>query len=172
MSRILKLPLAWSRPEPRPGFVGNKGLSQNQRAGLAYQRAVCAAMGGHAGAWFAFEDKEGRGICQPDLYFSLGPDAPLVLVEVKLTFTLEGIDQLLKLYAPVLALTFGRPILPVLVAKNLTPTARTYPVVGSMVEALRIARPGLPTIIHWLGTTPGPLAPPVGGFTIPARMPR
>lgn len=159
--------MAYARPLARPGFPARANTIA-QRKGLAYQKAVCKALLGHSGAWFEFEDAIGPGICQPDLYFTLGGEArALALVEIKLTYTQEALDQLLRLYSPVLALAFHLPVFPVVICKNLTPRATALPICGDFASALRASRPGLPSICHWLGASPLPLAPPAGGFTSP-----
>jgi hypothetical protein len=61
---------------------------------------------------------------QPDLFVVL--DDRTLLFEFKLSFTLEGIQQLQNIYAPALGSIFQRPVVCCQVARNLRPLAAIY----------------------------------------------
>lgn len=130
-----------------------KGLTPPQRLGRRYQRRL----GRHLRElfpgfeikeepWILFEDSNGSGAASPD--FVLHLYNMILLVESKLTFTLEGVRQLLGLYQPLLEmLEPGVPIVPILAARGL--------VVGLVVPRLN--------------SLEGFLSPPEHEFLVPPR---
>ena len=145
---------AWlERPRQYPPPAGAQ-----QRAGLAYERRVAAALPlARRGIWYGFEDEAGYGICSPDLVWVLG--AEVVVFECKLTDRPEAKAQLLGLYLPVAAAVHCRSVRGVVVVKHTTRESTL--VVSTLEEALAIPAAALPTL-HWLGTAPGLLAMPEG----------
>ena len=132
--------LHWARQGPNPW---PKSRSRGaKRQGLLYQTAVCQTLRLKEGLWWEFEDDQGPGWCSPDGLAMAG--GRLVVVEVKLTQTLEAFRQLRDLYAPVLTLAFGQKPLLVAMCKNRTPEPWPGPSVTTMKEALEAS--GLPLL--------------------------
>lgn len=114
--------------EERPQFIGPGGsASQSQRAGMVYERRVANYFkalysGVQYGPWIEYEDRYGKGFCQPDIIIAK-PSAPLVIVECKLTATKTAFKQLRDMYLPVVAEIYNvarKDIKLVHVCKNLT----------------------------------------------------
>lgn len=68
--------------------------------------------------WFSFNDSNGGGCCEADHYL-IHPRGFIILLECKLTQTDSAIDQMVKLYVPVLKEIYGMPVIPVQVCKNM-----------------------------------------------------
>lgn len=95
--------------------------------GLRYERHVRDALGVWAKAndakvehnpWFSYIDKNGYGVCVPDLLLIF--DDQVIVIEVKLTYVHEAITKLNGLYLPVVAKATGLKPLPLVIVKNLT----------------------------------------------------
>ena len=71
-----------------------------------------------AGQWLEFEDANGSGFAQPDFYFLT--DRALFCLEAKLTQKLQGRLQIDELYRPLLSRIYQKPVVGILVCKNLT----------------------------------------------------
>lgn len=72
-------------------------------AGLRYERRALQELRRHFDQlqpkpWFEFEDANGRGWASPDALVHQG--ATVVIIEIKLTHSLDAERQLLGLYAP------------------------------------------------------------------------
>jgi len=135
--------LAQSRPK------GVRGL------GVKYEREVAKALPlAVHGQWWEFGDARGPGICQTDLVWK-GKKWVLVL-EVKLTWTKAGHEQLEGLYRPVVEKAVGMPMLGVEVCRGLGREAlpRELQVAKSLAGAVELAKAGHMVALHWLGVTP------------------
>jgi len=141
-------------PWPAPRASGAKGR------GLRFERAVAKALPGVLhGQWFKFFDNNGKGFCSPDLLFVCG--GRLIVGECKLSDWDEADVQLLSLYIPVLRTFWQDEILPVVVAKYLTPFTQKSRVVGTWDAALAHPAP----ILHSFNLKM--LAPPTASFSPP-----
>ena len=114
--------------------------------------------------WFHYVDNNGPGFCSPDILFSFdGPEGrTLCVAECKLTDWSSADGQLQELYLPVLKWLWPGEILPVVVAKHLTPLTDRRRLVTSWDEALATAAP----ILH--GFSSRELAPPSTRIYTPA----
>jgi hypothetical protein len=117
-----------------PGIRERKKLKGSRGRGKTYERKVdrhlrdlerSGTLAEHLGGpveryfqqWLCFRDAAGPGFAQPDS-FVVGSRAVL-LVEAKLTYSLDGDHQLQYLYGPLLEELFGLPVLRVQAFKNL-----------------------------------------------------
>jgi hypothetical protein len=124
------------------------------REGLKYERAFAAALlenfpSAQHGQWWKFEDAGGIGWAQTDLFL---PEENVV-VEVKLTLSLQGLAQLENFYVPLLECATGERPRAILVTKNLRPVVPRERIYSSWAECVS-AKGGTP-ILHWLR---GPVA--------------
>lgn len=135
-----------------------KGRPRGAKArGVRFEKGVAKLLPGALhGQWFHFVDNNGPGFCSPDLLFSFDTGAGPVLCvgECKLTDWCVADDQLRQLYVPVLRWLWPGPILPVVIAKHLTPLTDRRRLVTSWDQALAATAP----ILH--GFSPRELAPP------------
>lgn len=67
-----------------------------------------------AGQWLLFTDDYGSGYAQPDLWIEKDR---VYLLEAKLRATMEGEDQLVYLYAPLLRFMLRKPVVMILAFK-------------------------------------------------------
>lgn len=146
-------------PCERPRTIPeSKPRGKSKREGLKYERQLALGLpSGLAkhGQWFAFVDRNGSGYCQTDLV--LEAPAWVAVLEAKLTWTAQGHFQIEKLYKPVLQFALRKRVLGVVVAKSLTTEVDLSWVCRDLESALHRAALGLPTVLHWLGTSLGPL---------------
>jgi hypothetical protein len=131
--------------------------------GLRYERKLVRTLRSTSGLvvehnpWFEFIDANGWGCCSLDVLVSgprLGPKAPVLILECKLTWKPEAEEKLRGLYEPIVTLALDLPVRSIrslTVAKHLTPEAP--PAAQSITEALES---GL-RVLHWIGTWPLPL---------------
>lgn len=136
--------LEWAKWAAAPAFArGRPRLSKPQRAGLAFQRKVGKALVHFGsccreGAWISYRDRGGLGLAQPDVMLVL-PEGVLVL-EIKLKFTLRAIPQLDALYVPLLQHLFpDRPIWRAVLCKHAAPEIsafHTFPAVDAVLSDL------------------------------------
>lgn len=140
--------LLWARPyEGVPKFA-TEARGRPNRQGVAYERRVVAMLrGGTAGQWFQYQDERGLGWCQPDLFTA--DVERLVVIECKLTWTSEAREQITHLYCPILEHIYGKPVVGVIVAKNLTAATPRERVVWDMPAALALATRRTPAVLHW-----------------------
>jgi len=145
--------IAWAEPCLRPRGLPEKKPRRGSKAeGLRFERALARALGPRCtqGQWFRFMDDNGPGHCQPDLLL-IGRKR-IVVIECKLTFTLEGVMQLQELYLPVLRTHYARhEVLCVLACKNLTPQAPAGRIHASLRAAIEDALSGGVAVFHWFG---------------------
>ncbi len=148
--------LIWAEPCPRPASIPKSRPRGKKAAGLRYERVLAAALPeAKHGQWFRFEDRRGAGCCQTDLILSVA--GATVVLEAKYTWTAEGHAQLDRLYLPVLKQALGRSAYGMVVCKVLTPGTPRDWVCGNLADAIYRAGTGLPTVLHWIGASPGPL---------------
>jgi hypothetical protein len=145
--------IAWAEPCLRPKALPEKKPRRGAKAeGLRFENKLAKALGPKAtqGQWFRFLDDNGPGHCQTDLLL-IGRKR-LVVIECKLTFTLEGMLQIQDLYFPVLRTHYPRhEVLGVLACKNLTPAAPPDLTFGSLRNAIEAALSGRISVFHWFG---------------------
>ena len=138
-------------------------------AGLAYEKAcgrALAPIGPTRGQWFSFEDSSGPGWCQTDFLLPLHEAKTILVVEVKLTWTLEGLEKLETFYLPIVAKALGARVAGLVLCKNLTAEAATAGLIAeSWPAALSLALAGHLPSLAWRGAKGpallGPQAPPV-----------
>lgn len=162
--------LEWAKWAAAPAFArGKPRLSGPQRAGLAFQRKVGRALTHfgpccRTGSWISYYDHSGPGLAQPDVVLVL-PEGVLVL-EIKLKFTLRAIPQLDALYVPLLQHLFpSQPIWRAVLCKHAAPEIsefHAFPAVDAILSdlcqdeaqvaqsATRNAQPAMP-ILLWPG---------------------
>jgi hypothetical protein len=152
--------LRWSRhvstrPIPKPSSTWSK-------VGLAYERRVVSSLA-EAGIrllhnpGFEFEDDSGSNYCVPDIILP-NYDNKLIIIEVKLTYKVEAILKLRNLYAPVVSLALSRPVVCLVIAKNVTPnspepelTLESAICQSARSEIAAAGRPGVGFLVQWLG---------------------
>jgi hypothetical protein len=108
----------------RPRYIPMpKRLNGSQSQGVAYEKKVVRHLKArfpqarfHYHQWIQFADKNGSGVCEPELFVILREC--VLLFECKRTGTLNGKLQLEGLYKPVLELIFARPVRCCLVCKH------------------------------------------------------
>lgn len=98
--------------------------------------------------WIEFEDENGPGYAQPDIFFVLSDR--VVLFECKLTETLRGHQQLRGLYGPLLSEIYLRPVILILACKNLARLDIRRWEVGGLREAVLTRESGKVLTWHWL----------------------
>jgi hypothetical protein len=129
--------LRWAHSlENRPAFLPAHRAGKNAKGvGIRYERALAKGLGAkfRHGLWWEFKDESGIGYCQTDFFAKA--KQWIILLETKLTWTIEAEEQLYGLYVPVVACALSIPksqILPIVVCKNLTKeTARS---IGSTLK--------------------------------------
>lgn len=127
--------------------------------GLRYERALARALSwAKHGQWFEYRDRLGLWHCQVDL-LALLPSGEALVIEAKYTWTLAGHAQIDQLYAPVVGLALGRPVVGLVVCRTLLPeTARMASVTGDLAEGIKLALAGRRVAVQWLGRSAlGPL---------------
>lgn len=144
-----------------------KVKGQAQMAGLAYERKVVGSLVDSLivsdlgfdvahNPWFHYTGTYGSGYCVPDAIVSVqsGEYKDMIFaLEVKLTYTEDAIEKLIDLYCPVIAKAFDKPVVPVVICKNLVPGApRALPTFFGAVEAAKMGAFSFP-LIHWLGSS-------------------
>lgn len=135
-----------SIPRVRRG-AGAKGL------GIAYERALAGALkpyGFEHGRWFEFVDANGHGFCSPDLVRV--EHQRVVVVEAKLTDGIAARHQLERLYTPVLAHIYKKPVLCIVALRHMTNESQSTVPYTSIGAALAPGD-GL-RLFHWLGRGP------------------
>lgn len=149
MNRILP-PLISARAIPRPSVIPRGRPRGAKRHGLRYERDFAKAVGASAvhGQWFEFEDAAGKHYCQTDVILDIGP--AIVIFECKYTWVPEAAAKLEGLYRLVVEMAMGKPTLGVVVCKKLV-RGLAEPIAAELPTAIALARPGRPSVLHWLG---------------------
>ncbi len=126
---------------------------------MRYEKALAKAIPpAEAGPWFEFSDRNGPGWCQPDLVLE-GKDSVLVL-EAKFSWVASGHSQIGLLYRPVLQKALGKPVLGMVVCRNLRPELpASIQVVTGLRAGMEFLRAGKAVVLHWIGD--GRLWPPI-----------
>src|SRR6266699_2435083 len=136
--------LQWSEPTssgtlPKPRSIAAKN-------GIAYQKKVGRALTSAAikinstllsDPWFRFYDDNGRGQIVPDFILEMS-DLNLI-IEVKYTFTQEGVNKLQYLYMPVVKAALSKfRVRPLLICRNLIPAKEMIgaKIISKLGEAL------------------------------------
>ncbi len=147
--------LLWAKPMERPAGIPIGRPRGAKAAGLRYERALVRALPPPKvhGQWFEFEDRRGRGVCQPDILVSRERGGMIAVLEAKYSWTAEGHQQLEKLYLPVVQMALGRSAVGILVTRRLVSEMLKGIVICSTLEqAVWFAREGRRVVWHWLGT--------------------
>jgi hypothetical protein len=117
--------LRWARMlEGRPTFIPASRAGKGAKGeGLRYERGLAKGLGQRFryGIWWEYGDLKGKRYCQTD-FFGRAKDW-IVLLESKLTWTLEAEEQLHGMYVPIVAYALQVPrtqVLPIVVCKYLT----------------------------------------------------
>lgn len=97
--------------------------------------------------WIRFIDANGRGHAQPD--FFLVQQENVICIEAKLTQTETALTQISQLYRPLLRHIYKRPVIGVVVCKNLRYLPRKW-AISDPEEILGHTREQIYTW-HWLG---------------------
>lgn len=144
--------LLWAQECPRGPFGPQKRKKGAKARGLAFEKEVGRALPSPShwayNPWFQFADGSGMGYAQPD--YVLRTKSEVLVLECKLTDTLEAYDQLGKLYLPILEHVYGLPVYGIVVAKALRPGSPVP--CSSLREAFACARSGVRfPLLHWLG---------------------
>ena len=150
MTRVI-VGLKWARRAPgRPPEIPKGRPRGRKAAGIRYEKDLQHALPMTVcGQWWEFEDVNGHGWCQTDLIGAFGPEGPLVVLEAKLTWTMEAWAQLEGLYIPVVSKAEGRDCLGIQVCKNLKPGVRNiWTDLGAALGA-----EGPRPVWHWMGWT-------------------
>lgn len=107
--------LYWAELVGEGPIKGTPRLTVVQRRGLAYERQVGEMVQGlgivgrlYLGQWIKYQDANGLGWAQPDVYIEL--EDSLLLIECKLTRTDSAVEQMLELYKPLLKRIYYKPI--------------------------------------------------------------
>jgi len=158
MSRVVAGKIFWARPCPRPPIP--KTRPRGAKAdGLRYEKLVAKAIPeAKHGPWYEFQDINGRGYCQPDLVV-VQREGVLVL-ECKLSNYFEGLQQIERLYKPVLFAAYKRPVYGIVVVKSLRSDIPARIICASLDGArdlLKLTPTGVP-VVHWLGRFRAPLS--------------
>lgn len=156
MTRVIEgLQLAWRLGERPPGLPVNRPRG-SKRDGLGFERAVGEALpsGGIGGAWWAFRDSNGNGVCQTD--WLLEGKRSVLVIECKLGQHWEAWRQIEKLYSPVVGRALGKPVFGVQVCKILRRDFRSpgEVLVHDLEGAIAVARTGRRPLLHWSGLGP------------------
>ena len=152
--------LKWARTlEDKPAFIPIGRPRGAKSEGLRYERSLAKGLGARFrhGLWWEYRDAGGISYCQTD-FFGRAKEW-VILLESKLTWTMDAEEQLYELYIPVVACALGIPrsqILPIVVCKYLMRQA-DRPVSSTLKEAIKAAMetsaPFCP-VWHHLGGVP------------------
>lgn len=105
--------LRWAHlSDSGPPHAKTRGMTASQRAGRRFENKVAkkieSLLGGRflfsRGQWISFQDENGFGMAQPDIY--LRDEERIILLEVKLTQTATAWRQMEELYVPLLHMVF------------------------------------------------------------------
>jgi hypothetical protein len=143
--------LIWGVPlGARPDCIPVSRPRGAKALGVKYEKALAGALPGWKhGQWFQFKDINGYGYCQVDLMIEL--EACVIVLEAKHTWVASGHRQITELYKPVLEKVYKKPVIGILVCKNLTGQTPQGGIVGGLGEALsRVEKIG-PVVWQWLG---------------------
>jgi hypothetical protein len=124
--------LSQCQPLPsRPKFIPKARLRGSRAAGVTYEKKVGKVLrhlfgtkAVHSGVWFEYADSVRQGVCQVDHYVLR--EEVVLLIECKLSESLEAWGQMRDLYAPILRRAYGLPV--------------------TCIQATKCLRSGLPVI--------------------------
>jgi hypothetical protein len=142
--------LKWARRLPaRPACIPASRPRGSRAAGLRYERALAKSLPAALhGCWFEFEDANGHGYCSPDLILS--QSNLLVILEAKLSFTLDAVPQL-DFYSTIVEKALRKYTVPIIVTKYLRDVPPNFVIQSDLEYAILSARRQQLTILHWLG---------------------
>lgn len=153
--------LKWAKWTTAPAFTkGLPRLSAPQRAGLALQKKVGRALmhfgsDCRTGPWISYCDQTGPGLAQPDIVLVLS--GGVLVLEIKLKFTLQAVPQLDALYVPLLQHLFpAQPIWRAILCKYAAPEINQFHAfsAGDAVLSDLCQDGGQPPILLWPKITP------------------
>lgn len=124
------------------------GLKYESIVGNAIEKTLGPIAKVRKGQWFEFEDRNGLGVCQPDIIIEL-PNK-IIVCECKLTETSNGRDQIKFLYGPILEKYYNLPVHGIVVSRHLTMETNKSLICASMEMALSKSYFVIPTL-HYLG---------------------
>lgn len=160
--------LKWARPLRGVPPFGPAKPRGAKRQGLLYERALASALPtAKHGQWFEFEDANGLGLAQPDFILPVG--GALVVLEAKYSWVPEAQTQIERLYRPILEIQTAKPILGIVVVKRLVAGIEA-PICGSLREAIILAKPGVPSVLHWMDPRLAPQFEELGNGPISAGL--
>lgn len=149
MTRIIAGLLEAEACEWPPGIPHSKPRGAKAK-GVSYEKALGRALPmARRGQWWAFRDARGAGVCQTDIL--LERDAWALVLEAKYTWTIEGHEQLERLYLPVVEKALGKRVVGLVVCKKLIPEARCVNITGDFEKAVKLAATGRSVALQWLG---------------------
>jgi len=155
--RRRKVRITSAKAVPQPIFArNNKPNNQLKAQGLRYEKKVLESLSASAlhdsyeiyhNPWFYYNDEF---FCSPDfILWPTEPEAPLIIIECKLKYTLDGTNKLQNLYIPVIRKAYNLTTDPIgiVIAKSLTPEVK------KTIAKIRDAKPLENNILLWLGHT-------------------
>lgn len=144
--------LHFARLIEQPSCIPKSRPRGTRAVGLRYERSLAKYLPSAShGQWIEFEDRNGAGFCQPDFLLNFRPRC-MVMLECKLSWTFDAVEQLDNLYRPVVEKVFGVPAVGVVVTKNLTNFPGYWKVCPTLGAAIEIAKQEQMSVWHWLGT--------------------
>lgn len=161
--------LRWVKRCSRPSVIP-RGRPRGAKAlGLRYEKAIGKVLTPvfEQGSWFAYEDVNGKGYCQPDFIAKIALGQAWLVIEAKYTWVAEGHAQIKELYRPVLEMLDGLPVFGFVICKRLVPECDGW-IAENFEDAVRKAVSGHPRVVlHWIGE--GKLWTPARGAGLPHR---
>lgn len=149
MSREIR-GLIWAKACNRPSCIPKSRPKGKKAAGLRYERELAKVLkGGVHGQWFEFEDSNGHGWCQPDLFFER--EGKIWVLEAKYTWTEAAYRQIEGLYVPVLSAALRKQVRGIQVCKVLRPESTRDLICRSLGEAIEGSAQSKRVCLHWLG---------------------
>ena len=143
--------LALAREHEGPAcFTAKKRRPRGSKgAGVKFEKEFAKKVGsaGVHGQWFEFHDRNGKGYAQTDVL--LFTHEATFVVECKLGNILAGQLQILELYKPILEFVYRRPAYGIVLARHLTENPSPELTVGSLHDAMRLARSGEIAVLQW-----------------------
>lgn len=146
--------LRWAELTQDDPWPQRQRLRGARARGMTYQRHLARELRRrfgpenlHESQWLRFIDANGRGYAQPDVY--LVGSRSVVCFEAKLTQRDAALAQLGRLYRPLLRHVYGKPVVGVVVCKNLVYRPGRWQIPGPE-EVLDTTQEAIYTW-HWLG---------------------
>ena len=151
MKRRVVLPLKFAAQCARPDCIPVGRPRGVKQLGIQYERKLARALPGcMTGPWFMFQDQYNMAYCQPDIVINK-PDY-VVVIECKLKFINEAIEELTCLYLPVVEMALRKPARGIIAVKNLVPKMPMS--AFSSIRDAELSAMLTPALWHWLPGTP------------------